>query len=323
MLRPMRLSEMLDAAFWIYQRSAGKILVATAVPVSLFWAAAAYMAQIVLPSLAFTRTDGGTLDQLSEAVVSVSLGLLVAVPLAALGLGYSTARTIEIVAPKIRGDRVAAPPIPPWTAAGLAARVSIIQLLYAGGFLLLCGALSAAGAALQFITGQDVWSILTGSVVVIAVTVGWIAIPIGYHVTALAVPAALIEGLKPRQAVRRSSRLLRSSIGQTPSSFVTLTVALLLAFLAAVLVSVLSGILAAGDLGTVVRQVGGPTLFGPILESALLSLPAYVAVWLLAPVWAILTTLLYFDRIVRLEAYDIRLLLEDVHDSRKRTVLLP
>jgi hypothetical protein len=319
----MRLSEMLDAAFWIYQRSAGQILVATALPVSLFWAAAAYATEIVFPSLAVTRTDGGTLDQISEAVTSVSLGLLVAVPLAALGLGYSMARTIEIVVPKIRGDRIAAPPLPLWTAAGVAARVSVVQLLYTGGFLLLCGALAAAGAALQFITGQDLWSFFTGVVVVFALTFGWVSIPVGYHVTALAVPAALIEGLKPRQAVRRSSRLLRSAAGQTPSSFVTFPVALLLTFLGSVVIASLSAVFAAGDLGTVARQAGGPTLFGPILEAALLSLPAYVAVWLLAPVWAILTTLLYFDRIVRLEAYDIRMLLEDIRASRKRTVLLP
>jgi hypothetical protein len=319
----MRLGELVDTAFWIYQRSATKLLSATAAPVSLFWASAAYVSEVMAPSLFVTRTSGGTLDQVAEAVTAVSTGLFVAVPLAAVGLGYSMAHTVETVAPIVRGDAVAAPPRSPWKVAVIAAKVATLQLLATTGFLLACGSLAVLGAVLETVTKNPAWSFLTAIAVFAGVAFGWLSVPIGCHATALAVPVALIEGLSPRKAVTRSAVLLRSVHGHYPSSFATLTVALLLALLGTLILGSLSVFFQALDLGTLLRQAGGPTFMGPIFESALGSLPLFLAAWLLTPVWAVATTLLYFDRVVRLEAYDIRLLLEDVREPRKRTVLLP
>ncbi|MEQ1936128.1 MAG: hypothetical protein ABL962_19915, partial [Fimbriimonadaceae bacterium] len=52
---------------------------------------------------------------------------------------------------------------------------------------------------------------------------------------------------------------------------------------------------------------------GADLSTKLLEIiPTFLAIWLLVPVWAVTTTLIYFERRVRLEGYDIEALAQDV-----------
>jgi hypothetical protein len=61
-----------------------------------------------------------------------------------------------------------------------------------------------------------------------------------------------------------------------------------------------------------IRGLIGGWPFSPVLVEALGVLPYFLVIWTLMPLWAIATTIIYYDRRIRLEGYDIEALAEDV-----------
>ena len=59
-----------------------------------------------------------------------------------------------------------------------------------------------------------------------------------------------------------------------------------------------------------------------MLEGMVFGVPTFVSLWLLLPLWSTAMTVLYYDRIVRIEAYDVSLILEDIKNESRRSVLL-
>jgi hypothetical protein len=50
----------------------------------------------------------------------------------------------------------------------------------------------------------------------------------------------------------------------------------------------------------------------PIIEGACDLIPIYLTLWVCVPVWAVTVTIIYYERRVRLEGYDIEALAADV-----------
>jgi hypothetical protein len=121
-----------------------------------------------------------------------------------------------------------------------------------------------------------------------------------------------LEGTTVREAARRSSTLLKSygfhgSGGQTVWMLYSLLVLLWL----------LVGV----GIGQSLELVGFPDNmrglisglpFSPLILEALRLVPTFLVIWTLTPVWAATTTIIYYDRRIRLEGYDIEALAEDV-----------
>jgi len=51
---------------------------------------------------------------------------------------------------------------------------------------------------------------------------------------------------------------------------------------------------------------------GVILQKVLELFPLFLAIWIIIPVWCTTTTLLYYERRIRLEGYDILALAQEV-----------
>ena len=56
----------------------------------------------------------------------------------------------------------------------------------------------------------------------------------------------------------------------------------------------------------------------PIVEGVVGLLPYFLSLWVTIPVWAVTVTIIYYERRVRLEGYDIEALAQDVwHPNRE------
>lgn len=146
-------------------------------------------------------------------------------------------------------------------------------------------------------SGNSVLTVIGGGLVLLAVLGGLSGGFVLYLRNALAVPAAVAEGLTIRSAMRRSKNLAAGTKGRI---FVVLLIALCLYWVVGMLESPLSMFL----------------MFAPkqaehyVLQTILLAV-SFVGRTVVGPVAMIGLTLVYFDQRVRNEALDLELLLEE------------
>ena len=126
----------------------------------------------------------------------------------------------------------------------------------------------------------------------------------------------MIEGLKPRQAAKRSRQLLTGS----PSGYDVV-------FQLFVLLALLVLLLALG-FGISMSLLGLPewietstrnTWIHDIATQAVDLSIWFLLVWTLVPVWCTTATILYYERRIRREGYDIEMLAQDVWRADRAT----
>ena len=122
----------------------------------------------------------------------------------------------------------------------------------------------------------------------------------------------MLEGLKPREAARRSVALMKG-IGPIQSGYGNVWTLYVVLFF----VSLLVGLGLNGALG----MLGFPDRFashldnlpyGGLLVEGLRLIPLFLWVWTIVPVWSVTITIIYYERRIRLEGYDIEALAADV-----------
>jgi hypothetical protein len=133
---------------------------------------------------------------------------------------------------------------------------------------------------------------------------------------ALAVPVAVIEGKGGREAARRSKQLLKQALGHGTGYSMVYSVYFLLfvvgvSFLVAVEFALM--ILAIPDR---ISSWFAGSWMKPILVQIVELAPLYLVVWALVPAWAASLTVIYYERRVRLEGYDIEALGRQTNEDR-------
>jgi hypothetical protein len=134
---------------------------------------------------------------------------------------------------------------------------------------------------------------------------------------ALAPAAMVLEGASVGQAVRRSVHLMRRDrVHGSGGGTIWLLFVLLVLLYLLMQFGVGGSLEAVGYPETVRGWISGLPLSGVIVE-ALALLPTFVVIWTLVPLWSAATTILYYDRRIRLEGYDIEALAEEVWRADK------
>jgi hypothetical protein len=317
-LRPLTSTDLIDLSFRVYQNLGRSILSGTLIPTLFSLAAVAFMLNYAAPAF-FTTTDATNIwTQVGESAFAMTLALLVAGPLLLLGVTYTSIYVTHLVSDYLLGDAVDI------EAAGNSARrklgkifwLNLRQLLIAssglviGILLLMASALLNASMPMGSATNWLIALLAIGSIVS-----GVIVMFVVVMRESLAGPAAVLEGLPASQAAKRSVRLMRG-VGHQPSGYGALWLAGLLVFL---LVLMIWGgfMLVLGMLGVfeVLASITTAIPFGGVVQVAIDLLPWFLTLLLVVPVWATITTLLYYERRVRLEAYDVEALAQDVWRS--------
>lgn len=314
-LKPMTSTEMVDVAIQLYRTHAKVLIRATAPSALLTYAGLVQIFAFVGPSVFSTHNPTNPQLQLTEMAVTVCVAALVAIPLCLLGLNYPLGFTASYIGQALRGD------VPDEKAArkvaesGFWPRLMTIgpALLLSFGPLLLAVVLMGGSSTLEKFAGSESWQVYASTaLIVLGLIASVVSVPLGLFATSLTVPAQVWEGIGPVASFRRCFRLGRNfpRQGSAAGSLMTMSMVALFAFLA------LDGTLAMLTLAVTespyLESFFARTFAGVVVKGAVQALPAYLALLFVLPLLTSCVTVLYFDRRIRLEAYDIDVMTADV-----------
>ncbi len=312
--------EIIDVSMRVYRSLGWTILKSTAVPTLLCVGGMAYLFDFVAPNFFLTSTPNDVSAQVWESLVSLASALFLAGPLFLTGLSYSSAVVVSLVSDYMVGN------LPSPRAAAESARRSLRSMLVVSLYELLVGwsgvlagiGLIMIGALAHSVAPpSSAWPAVFSLLGFLGALLGGCVMPFVLMRHALVPAATVLERLRPRSAARRSVELLRGSAWQ-PSGYGTLWMLLLI--LGFVFLMILAGV--GASLGFVrvpefqsfVEQY---PIAGAIVAKSLDLLPSFFVVWTLVPAWCAAVTILYYERRIRLEGYDIDALAQDVWKSDK------
>lgn len=316
----MSSAELADATARVYQAVGRKLLPHLFGPSCAIYLVLVYVGYFVLPGLFQTQNPESRVAQIGEVLFVCANALFVATPLVLLALSYGMALTISVVSEYVLGKPIDERAALRRARQALGRTLGLNLRLFATAMIawLLAAALLLLGGLMA---GQPVWWVtvlLSG----FAFAVGLISGPAMLLRDMLAPQAMALEGLTARQAMVRSRNLMRGLryvVSGHSSGFVLGTATLSLGLI------LWLGLLGVGSMLGVLpllRQLTGSGLWAQVLEPLVFQLPGLLALWLIAPVWTIGATLLYYERRVRVEALDIEMLGGDILRADRKTVLL-
>lgn len=288
----------------------------TAVPALFATAAIYFLLAFVMPMFTETSDASNINVQIGEALMVLALTVFVALPLIIFAMSFASALVSALVADFMVGN-VPNPDESRSKALGSMMKIFFFgvreALLGSGGFIL--GTLLLMGSALMPDSGDS--GGFVAALGILGIVAGCIAMPIVYGYESLAVPAILVEKLGVAAAARRS-RALMKQVSRQPGGLQYVFNAYGMLFLMMVFVGIgigmtfgMAAVFESGaDLLAVVER-------NEIANQLLTILPVFLTVWFLIPIWATMTTILYFERRVRLEGYDIETLARDVGRAHK------
>lgn len=306
---------MLDLALRCYQRLGWTYLRLTVLSALLCLASYLFVTVIALPALFVTRDAGNLNVQLSEAVISVALALFVGGPLFLIGLSWSSSVVCQLVADTVLGNVPSATSAVAsgWRAIGRVIGVNLYQLgIGSIGFVISVGLLVASGVLTRITASDSAIAGVVSLVGILAMIVAVIFFLMSVTRYALAPAIAVLEGATVKLAIRRSTELQKAMGGHPSGGGAVWGLAFMSGFVF---------LLISAGIGTTLSTLGVTRFFdnllgsvpgGAFLIEAVQRLPAFLAIWTIIPFWAAALTILYFERRVRLEGYDIDALAAEV-----------
>ncbi len=313
--------EAIDLSLRVFQSQGWALLRTTALPSVLCLAAVLFVMEYVLPSFGTTRAPGDIGAQVLEALATLALGVGLGGPLFLLGLSFSSGVVVCLVSDHMLGASLNV------ASASRRARSALPRLLGLNVYELLVG---WSGVLLGFLllmlsalfpesTHQaGMWPAATAGVGVVSLIVGFGVLPLVLVRHSLAAPAIVLEGLKPAAAAKRSHELLRGTAWVPWGYGAVWMLVTLIAFLMLVLVV---GAVTTISIVTPSESAGWLSQFpivGAVVARTIEYLPWYLAIWALVPVWCTAVTVLYYERRVRAEGFDIEALAQHIWRSDQR-----
>lgn len=310
----MTTGEIVDTSLRLYQRLGMTFLRVSAVPALLCLASIAFLGAFVLPGL-FANDNGSFVTHLGEVGLALSLGLLIGGPLFLSGLAYDTGVVVSLVSDWLLGNAVDINAAEE-TARRTMPRLLLVQmreLLLAFSGVVAATAIIALGEWVSTVTPEsDFWAGIIALLGVVGLIVGivfflWIVARDG-----IVAPVTILENLGPADAGKRSRDLLKRAPFHPSGTGVMWALYALLFFFALVMLGGIYGSARLTGLDDAIDRLTSGILFGPLIQQAFDLLPWFLTIWTLLPVWATTATILYFDRRVRLEGFDIEVLGRDL-----------
>lgn len=313
-LRPMAPGQLADNAIQTFQSMGKDILALTLLPTFLSFLGLVFIQEFVIPRMVTTSDPTSLGTQISEVFVALVVAVAVAAPLFLIGIALINGLVISMVSDYVCGR------VPDLAAAKSNATrlmkklfiVSLAKLGWSFASLVVAGLMLAFSAWLSQNNSSDVIMAFSGMVALLGFVLFFLLLVLQIGRYSLAYAAAFHENLGAVAATKRSADLLKSR-GMVPSGYDALRSAeglmLFIGFLLLMGLGTIIGILSLNEL----LPTAGETLgIRDLVEVALALLPTFLVLWLMQPIWATATTLIYFDRRFRLEAYDVELLAQDV-----------
>lgn len=323
-IRPMMPAQAVDSGFRIYQRNAWRIIRLAAVPLILSYLALIFFITLLWPQFLLTSDTSRSVVQVFELASIIAVSIAVALPVFGLGLGHAATIAISIARDAIHGREP-----DEQEAVKNANRLFWKQmgLIWVVGFRASAGLLvGLALVALSDLISVDsqfadmIFALLSvgGLLVLAAGVILFLLVTFreGISSVVLALEEVGILG-----ALRRSRTLSRSAPYEPPAtgSLLSLYFAIFLGFLILIFGF---GALFSIVVEPFITPLAGSGIVQSAIAEAVRTLPWYLMMLFLVPLAAIGLTVVYYDRRVRIEAYDIDTLAQNVLQSKRKKVLL-
>ncbi|RYG38995.1 hypothetical protein EON81_02160 [bacterium] len=318
-LRPMAGGELMDETLALYRSAGASLLLPVALSALIMAAAEGFVAQYVIGRFFETQQPGSVEGQMLEFIANSALGLFVAAPIWIIALSYATALSVRHVGwillgqattpnEAVRDARRVFPSI--LLATGSVMLRSIAGFLISGGLMLVGAWLSTRTIETSAAAG------IVAAIGIVGLFIGffWFMFVVGQF--GLVAPVAIIEGIRGRALMRRTVQLVKAS-GRQPGAAGTIV--------SLVVASAILDMIISGGLDTLVEALSVPShlregvggVVGEALAGTLTVLPSVLSHTLVLPFFTIAITVLYFERRVRIEGYDITALASDIDTGRR------
>lgn len=311
----MSSGDMMSLAVRIYQTLGWTFLRAT-VGSSLFcFAALLFYLEFVLPSFFFTHQPNSMSGQMVEVATATAMALFVAAPLFLIGISFSQVVVTLLASGYILGN---APDVDVALSKAREKVFSILKLNLREILISCAGLIGALGLTLLsgYIGNTTTSTDATAGVVLFLGALGYVIGGLFFFAVifkhALAPVAMTLENLGAKASAIRSATLLKKSGPYASGYDIVATSAILIGFLFVLLWGGFQGALSAVGYPETVRNLISGWPFANVLVNMLGYLPSFIVLWTLVPLWSVLSTIIYYERRIRLEGYDIEALAEDV-----------
>ncbi|MDR3687857.1 MAG: hypothetical protein P4L46_00660 [Fimbriimonas sp.] len=319
-MRPMSTGEMLDTALRIYQRLGLTFLRMTVPAALLCLAAVGFVQNYVAPDLFTTQGSGSGADVIGEVAAALAMAVFMGGPLLLLGWSYSSSLIVHLVSDYLLGNNPD-PDAASQTARAVLPRLFVVNLkelvLSVSGIVVSTLIMGVGGVIAKTSPDTDATAGVVTAIGVLAILPGIFAFLYFAAHDALAAPVAVIEGARSREASKRSRALLKRSGYHLGGTGTIWALYLLLTVIALVLEwGIYAFVLLLGirdHLAALLSFLPGEALFLQAFDLA----PSFLVIWTLVPVWASVVTIVYYERRVRLEGFDIDVLASEITDENR------
>lgn len=321
-LKPMQISEILDVSIQIYRRTSWKLLSKTFIPSLWLSLGFGFFDTFISPMIFKTRFTENQSAQVIETTIGVLVFLAAVVPLGFVGFAVATQPCVKVASALIMGDDV--PPddnlIDPKLSPKLA--WSMVKALFQCSWILLITIVLMLTIGLLSPLGESVEAI--NMVITLFVVGGFMAslvvVPAIGSAVAMVPTITILEGKDGKAAFARS-KFLSKKHGRTDHIFSNYFATWFVVGFFFLLIG-LGFELALSMIGVerFIDSYFGIGLMAELSKSVVGVLPLHLAVWVLIPFYSIISTVIYYDRRVRIEALDIRVLAEDVLNVEKTSL---
>jgi hypothetical protein len=314
-LRIMTPSETVDLSIKIYQRLAGVFIRESVAAAFLALVGVTFIFEWTLPSLFETSDQSNISVQVVEFMVNLAVGLVVGGPLILVGGSFLVAVVVVLTSQYLTGA-----PLEVKLARATAQRtwkatiLTSLAVLAAssGGIFASVLVMALGGWMSTFQNNSEMFLRLLAylGVIALVMAVVWCLACVARY--ALALPSCILENVRPRRSLSRSVELqkkfLHHGTGTAATWYVLITV-LIGWFL------ITTGAETARELvglDRLVTQFNQVLPYPEVWKVAIGAIPSYVAILLLLPAVSCGFTIIYFERRVRLEGYDIDALASEI-----------
>jgi hypothetical protein len=311
----MNSSEVLDTSLAVARNLGVQLLRVSLNPTFFCVAALVFVFGFALPQLQYTERPDSSIGQVGETVTIIALAILVGGPIFLLGATYAGSIVIQLTSNFLLGKPadVGVAETAVRNRLGTLFLCGLRELAVCFGFLLASGAILLLSGIVSGMTGPD--NPLAGVLAVVggfAFLGGCCAVLALFARRAIMFPIVVLEGAGIRDAGARMKKLMKqvryqpTGVGVIGSMYgVTL-----IGF--AVIYFGVFTVLSFFNVESMVRGWANHSMFEPLLGTAVQLVPVFCAIWALLPFWAVVLTVLYYERRIRVEGFDIEQLSEEI-----------
>jgi uncharacterized protein YjeT (DUF2065 family) len=305
------LSDLLDASITVTQALAKKIYPNCLAPTALIVLVAVFLMQVVWPQFFYTSAPDEIWVQVVEASAVLLILVVVGLPILAAGLALVSGFCSLLVAQYIQGVDADSDQclITARTALPKLVLCFVFMMVRASLLLLLAFGLLVLSALFDAYYGLgEVTQAIAGVLVLGAVFLSIFSIPYVISYYSLAPVVLVLEGVSPSVALRRSKELLRGTRYTSGATLRPLGLLLAITFVA---------LIGFGGLWSLESWLGIQSFIdglflnqnvASILSAMISTLLFYLAILVFLPFYCVGCALLYFDRRVRHDGFDVEML---------------